>query len=133
MKDEQLPLRPARPPRYRDLKDALRKNVWGNKKDAGYIAADARIDPSVLSRWMSDNPDDNAGKWVNKFIPLLIAMGEGGLDLYNYIGEELRAAQDKASERDTADAATMICEFGKGFPAILRAAEIIIASQKAKK
>lgn len=126
MKAEQLPLRPARQPRYRDMKEALRKNIWGSKKDAGYIAADAQIDPSVLSRWMSDNPDDNSGKWVNKFIPLLIAMEENGLDLYAYIGEELRAAQEKGREDDEAAANRIIKEYG---PAVFEALKIKAAKK----
>lgn len=120
MKMEQLPLRPARKPRYRDLKECLRKNVWGNKEDAAIIAVNAGIDPSVLSRWMSDNPDDPGGKWVNKLIPLLIALEENGLDIYAYIGEEIRAAQDKAREDDEAAANRFIREYGPGMAEALR-------------
>ncbi len=133
MKTEQLPLRPIRKPRFRDLKEGLRKAIWGSEKDAALIAVEAGIDPSVLSRWCSENPDDNASKWVNKFIPLLIALGQNGLDIYEYIGEELRAAQERAAGRDLAEAVTVISVFGKTLPRIQQAAEIIIAAQKGRK
>jgi hypothetical protein len=123
MKEEQLPLQPVPRRKYRNLKEALRKNIWGSKKDAAVIAADAGIDGSVLSRWMSDNPDDNSGKWVNKLIPLLVAMEEHGDDVVAYINEavaEAREAARRAREQEqkkmtAAEAEKVVAEMGPQF------------------
>jgi hypothetical protein len=132
MKTEQLSLRPVR--RYRNLKECLRKNIWGAKKDAGVIALDSQIDPSVLSRWMSDNPDDNSGKWVNKFVPLLIAMEENGEEVLAYIQEEVKAAREakekKVQEDATAKADLFIAQYG---PMLMDALKVKIEALEAGK
>lgn len=128
MPQETLEL-PFRKPKYRDLKAALRACVYGNPKDAGYIAADAGIDPSVISRWLSDNADDKRGQWINQFVPLLIAMGDKGIEVYDYIGQELRAAQERDHEADKAKAARMVLELG---PDLLKAIQLLATDSQKK-
>ncbi len=115
------PRLPFRERKYRDLKDALRRAVWSHPTGNGHVAVEAGMDPSILSRWLSEDPNETAGKWVNRFIPLLIALGDRGIEVYEYIGEELRAAQDKAREDDGARSDRFFAEHGEELADILRA------------
>lgn len=117
----ETPKLPFRERKYRDLKEAFRKAVWSHPEGQGHIAVDAGMDPSVLSRWLSEDPNETAGKWVNRLIPLLVALGDRGIEVYDYIGEELRAAQERGREDDEAAANRIIKEYG---PAVFEALKI---------
>lgn len=115
---------PFRDKKFRDLKDALRHGVYSRPegKNAETLAMEAGLDRlSDLSRYVGDNPDDPRGRFLDIFIPLLIAMGEKGVEVWDYIGEELRAAQEKDREDDEAAANRIIAEYG---PAVFEALKI---------
>jgi hypothetical protein len=106
---------PFRKKKFRDLKEAMRHGVYSHPggKNAGTLALEAGIDRlSDLSRYLADNPNDPRGKFLEIFIPLLIAMGEKGIEVWEYIGEEIRAAQEQDREDDEAAANRIIREYG---------------------
>jgi hypothetical protein len=120
---------PFRDRKFKNLKDALRHGVYSrpNGKSAETLAMESGLDRlSDLSRYVGDNPDDSRGKFLDIFIPLLVAMGEKGVEVWEYIGEEIRAAQGQDREDDIAVAARFIKDQGPAFMEAMR----IMAGQK---
>ena len=127
---ESNPKLPFRKKKFRDLKEAMRHGVYSHPggKNAGTLALEAGIDRlSDLSRYLADNPNDPRGKFLEIFIPLLIAMGEKGIEVWEYMGEEIRAGQDRDREDDKDIAARIIKEHG---PELFEAIRILVGSPK---
>ena len=73
-------------------------------KNAETLAMESGLDRlSDLSRYVGDNPDDSRGRFLEIFIPLLIAMGDMGFEISGYIDEELRAARGRAEKKERED------------------------------
>ncbi len=106
---------PFREKKFRDFKEAMRHGVYSRPggKSAETLAMESGLDRlSDLSRYVSDNPDDPRGRFLDILIPLLIAMGGKGIEVWDYVGEELRAAQEKGREDNEAAANRIIAEYG---------------------
>jgi hypothetical protein len=115
---------PFREKKFRNLKEAMRHGIYSRPggKNAETLAMEAGLDRlSDLSRYVGDNPDDPRGRFLDIFIPLLIAMGEKGVEVHDYIGEEIRAAQEQGREDDEAAANRIIREYG---PAVFEALKV---------
>jgi hypothetical protein len=120
---------PFREKKFRNLKEAMRHGIYSRPggKNAETLAMEAGLDRlSDLSRYVGDNPDDPRGRFLDIFIPLLIAMGEKGVEVHDYVGEEIRAAQEKGREDDEAAANRIIVEYG---PAVFEALKVKAAKR----
>ena len=97
---------PSREKKFRNLKEAMRHGIYSRPggKNAETLAMEAGLDRlSDLSRYVGDNPNDPRGRFLDIFIPLLIAMEEKGVEVHAYIGEEIRAARDRAEKKERED------------------------------
>lgn len=76
------------------------------------------------------NPDDPRYYPVDFLIELMVACGDKGFEIYEYIGQCLRAAQERGREDDEAAANRIIAEYG---PAVFEALKIKAQAQGKKK
>lgn len=131
------PVLPFRKLKYRNLKEALRHGIYSRPdgKSAEVLAMEAGLDRlSDLTRYVSDNPMDPRGKFLEVFLPLLVAMGDMGVEMLDYMTEYVRVGQERRREGEEAaaeiSAAKFITEHG---PEMVEAIRIFLQTQGKKR
>lgn len=91
----------------------MRQAAYSCGRDICHIAGELDYKTGELGRMLGPaNPDDPRYFPADLLIEFMIACGEKGFDIYEYIGQRLRAAQEKTNEEMIAEAAKFIKEHG---------------------